>query len=82
MGAPDKKAGGEIDGTEMELFPLSYSLDSTLLYLGNLYILIQEIRIHKTKFPYFIQVRKKIFFLKNQNTIKIQGFDKKYSTKN
>ena len=62
VGAPDKKAGGEIDGTEMELFPLSYSLDSTLLYLGNLYILIQEIRIHKTKFPYFIQIRKKIFF--------------------
>ena len=61
VGAPDKKAGGEIDGTEMELFPLSYSLDSTLLYLGNLYILIQEIRIHKTKFPYFIQVRKKFF---------------------
>ena len=61
VGALDKKAGGEIDGTEMELFPLSYSLDSTLLYLGNLYILIQEMYIHKTKFLYFIQVRKKFF---------------------
>ena len=61
-GPPTKRrGGGEIDGTEMELFPLSYSLDSTLLYLGNLYILIQEMYIHKTKFLYFIQVRKKFF---------------------
>ena len=79
VGALDKKAGGEIDGTEMELFPLSYSLDSTLLYLGNLYILIQEMYIHKTKFLYFIQVRKK-FFLNNQNKIKIEGVDKIFLT--